>query len=437
MKMRLSAMKAAAIIAEYNPFHTGHQYHIEQTRRLTGADYILVIMSGNYVQRGAPAFLNKYLRARMALLGGADAVIELPALYAVSSAEYFAQGAVFLAHHLGVVDILSFGSEEGSVAPLMNAASALLSEKEQYKDDLCRFLKQGLSYPAARERALLKTSGSSPDTLTRVLSAPNNILGLEYCKALCALNSSIIPFTISRQGSGFHETMLHDSSRIFPSATAIRSFFANNYNSCASTEECRTALNQVLPFIPESCRFILSEAVNAKTYLTEDDLSPFLHHQLLINQNNGFQSYLDCTPDLSDKIIKKLPEFTGYSDFCNLLKSKDLTYSRISRVLLHILLEMKAPAFYQTPYSSREYFIPYAHLLGFRKSSSPLLSAIKKHSDIPLVTKLADAKNTFTDDALSFLDKELLYSAIYEAAMKSKNKKTTLNELRQSPVIIP
>ncbi len=430
-------MKVAAIIAEYNPFHTGHQYHIEQTRQLTGADYILVIMSGNYVQRGAPAFLNKYLRARMALLGGADAVIELPALYAVSSAEYFAQGAVFLAHHLGVVDILSFGSESGTIMPFMDAASFLLSTKEQYQSALRKFLKQGLSYPAATEQALLKASVPSPASLKDLLSSPNNILGLEYCKALCALDSPIVPFTIPRTGNGFHETALHDSAGDFPSAAAIRRFFKYSHEGCAADKEQPSALHRVLPFIPESCHALLLDAVKAETYLTEDDLSPFLHHQLLIRQNDGFQSYLDCTPDLSDKIIKNLPEYTGYSDFCRLLKSKDLTYSRISRVLLHILLEMKAPDYYQDEYCSRKYFIPYAHLLGFRKSSSALLSEIKRRSDIPLVTKFADARNTFTGAALSLLEQELFCSAIYEAAMRSKNKETALNELRQSPVMIP
>ncbi len=430
-------MRTAAIIAEYNPFHTGHQHHIEQTRRLTGADYILVIMSGNYVQRGAPAFLNKYLRARMALLGGADAVIELPSLYAVSSAEYFAQGAVSLAHRLGVVDILSFGSEVGTVTPLTDAASFLLSTEDQYQSALRALLKQGLSYPAAKERALTEASASSSDPLTRLLTSPNNILGLEYCKALCALSSSVSPFTIPRQGSSFHETALNSSTQTFPSAAAIRSFFRCDYESCSTDEERQAAFHRVLPFIPESCHALLLDAINSKTYLTEDDLSSFLHYKLLTGQEQGFSSYLDCTPDLSDKIIKKLPEFTGFSDFCSVLKSKDLTYSRLSRVLLHILLEMKAPDFYQKDYCSREYFIPYAHLLGFRKSSTPLLSAIKQHSTIPLVTKLAVAQKAFTDEALSFLSGELFYASVYEAALRSKNKRTVLNELRQSPVIIP
>jgi len=430
-------MKVAAIIAEYNPFHTGHQYHIEQTRQLTGADYILIIMSGNYVQRGAPAFLNKYLRARMALLGGADAVIELPTLYSVSSAEYFAQGAVALAHGLGVVDLLSFGSEAGSAAPFMEAASRLLSEEESCQASLQNYLRQGLSFPAARERALLEASVLSSDDLMGLLHAPNNILGLEYCRALRALNSPILPFSIPRLGRGFHETALDASPESFSSATAIRSFFRETYDQCFTSSQKEAAIQQILPFIPENCHSGFQEAINADAYLSEDDLSSLLFYQLLLKKDQGFDAYLDCTPDLSNKVIKNIPEFCGYTSFCSLLKSRDLTYTRISRILLHILLEIETPSFYQAPYSSREYLLPYAHLLGFRQSAAPLLSAIKQHSGIPLVTKLADAQKTFTGEGLSFLKKELFYATVYEAGLKNKNQETSLNELKQSPVIIP
>ena len=149
-------MKTAAVIAEYNPFHSGHGYHIEKTKKETGADYVLVIMSGHFVQRGAPALLDKYTRTRAALLGGADAVIELPALYATSSAEYFAQGAVTLLHKLGVVDFLSFGSEEGAISPFIEAAAALLSCGDNIQDTIRELLKEGLSYPAAKEKAAAK-----------------------------------------------------------------------------------------------------------------------------------------------------------------------------------------------------------------------------------------------------------------------------------------
>ena len=228
-------MKTAAIIAEYNPFHEGHRYQIEETRKITGADYILVIMSGDFVQRGAPAIFNKYRRTKEALLGGADAVIELPSLYAVSSAEFFAGGGVTLLNQLGMVDYLSFGSESGDIDQIRYCANLLIDVPPSYQNALSLFLKQGLSYPAARNKAVLKTvcppvsdqsftdiSAFSVEEINALFSSPNNILAVEYCKALHALKSSVKPVTVKRQGAGYHEDSLSDDPMIFNSASAIR-----------------------------------------------------------------------------------------------------------------------------------------------------------------------------------------------------------------------
>lgn len=432
-------MKVAAVIAEYNPFHTGHQYHLAKTRELTGADYILIIMSGNFVQRGAPAFWDKYSRTRMALLGGADAVIEFPTPYATSSAEYFAQGGVSLANMLGVVDILSFGSETGSLTPLMDMAAALLSCEAQSPETLRPLLKQGLSYPAAREKAVVKSLSSSPEIAVDSLTSPNNILGVEYCRALLASKSNITPFTLPRQGNGFHDNHLNEESYV--SASAIRSFIEENCPAMETKQKETDPLAKLSQYIPAESRKFFQEAVDAGSYLHENDLSGLMHYKLLLEQKQGFTKYLDCTPYLSAKIIKSIPEYTGFTDFCSLLKSKDITYSRISRMLLHILLGITPPSFYLEEYSKREYFFPYGRLLGFRKSSTPLLSSIKKNSSLPLITKLSDARRAFAGEALDFFNKEILYASIYEAALESKknyhNKRTALNEFRQSPVIVP
>lgn len=429
-------MKTAAIIAEYNPFHSGHKFHIEETKAQTGADYILAIMSGHFVQRGAPALLDKYTRTHMALLGGVDVVIELPTVYATSSAEYFAQGAVTLAHRLGVVDVLSFGSEEGLATSFIDAASALLSHEKEMQETLRLLLKEGISYPAAKEQAALAHLTFSAK-LQGLLSAPNNILGMEYCKALLALNSSITPFTITRRGQKFQDIHLPATSDHYASASAIRHAAAcTNHTHTVSPSHDTALLAQITPFLPEECREIFCSALETGTFLTEDDLSMMLCYQLLLQSRNGFSQYLDCTPDLSDKICKNLSSYTGFSDFCSLLKSKDLTYARISRTLLHILLDITPPAFFGQSYSQRDYFLPYGHLLGFRKSAGELLSAIKKNSSIPLIAKMADAKNILKDGELEFLNQELLCTSIYEAVLRSKKKETALNELRQSPIII-
>ena len=201
------------IIAEYNPFHKGHGYQIEKVRELTGDRYVLVIMSGDFVQRGAPAIFDKYARTRMALLGGADAVLELPSCRSCGSAEYFAKGAVEILDALGCVEHLCFGSESGDAAACQTLGRILAREPEEFQESLKKILKEGLSFPAARKKALTVylENHSSENSQTgilemlRLLDSPNNLLGIEYCKALSLLNSQITPVTIKREGAGYHE----------------------------------------------------------------------------------------------------------------------------------------------------------------------------------------------------------------------------------------
>lgn len=410
-------MKTAAIIAEYNPFHKGHQYQIEETRKLTGADYILILMSGDFVQRGAPAVFNKYRRAEAALLSGADAVLELPSLYAVSSAEFFAGGGVTLLNRLGMVDVLSFGSESGNMELIGYGAGLSASDSPACREELSLFLRQGLSYPAAKNRAVLKTACPSlkdqslTDTaaftgeeINTLFSSPNNILAVEYCKALRGLNSSIQPVTIKRQGAGYHDTSLSDDPAVYSSASAIR----------AAMEQGNTEAD----------------------YLTANDFSSLLHYKLLSERDRGFADYLDCSDDLSDKIIKNLPFFTDFDGFCGRLKTKDITYTRISRALTHILLGVTAPESFRQPFPERELPLPYARLLGFKREASGLLSAIKRNSSIPLISKLADARRLLDGPALSMLKQDIFVSDLYESVYADKYKKEWLNEYRQSPVIV-
>lgn len=415
-------MKIAAIIAEYNPFHKGHQYQIEETRRQTGADYILAVMSGNFVQRGAPALCNKYLRTRMALMGGADAVIELPSLYALSSAEFFAGGGITLLNQLGAVDILSFGSEAGDAASLMKYAHDLLDFSTDYDSAIKNCLQKGYSYPAARAKALSEADHKSPNN--ELLSSPNNILGVEYCKALLATHSTIQPFTLKRQDAGYHETSLSDSS-CYASASAIR-------NALFSQE-----IDTVTDYVPDKTYQLLKKQNISSHLVTEDDFSGLLHYKLLSMQSAGFSAYLDCTPDLSDKICKNISFYTGFSAFCSLLKSKDLTYTRLSRVLMHILLDIKTPEFYKPAIPERELFVPYARLLGFRESASHLLSKIKKHSSIPLISKPANASSLMDENAYDLFCQDIYCASVYESVLLNKYKITPLNEWKQSPIILP
>ncbi len=414
-------MKTAAIIAEYNPFHKGHAYHIEETRRITGADYILVVMSGNYVQRGTPAIFNKYLRTRMALAGGADAVLELPLPYACSSAEFFAGGGVTLLNQLNVIDYLSFGSECGEIDLLLSVAQCLVHESYSYQTLLQSYLKQGLSFPAAREKALTQTVPSIHQTvLNEVFSSPNNILGLEYCKSLLVLNSTITPVTIMRKGN-YHNQSLTEYS----SASAIRKALLETQDS-------------VKEHLPEGVYSLLSSQIteDSLTYIDTDDFSQLLYYKLLSEKNNGFSDYLDCNKEISDKIVKYMPQYTNFTTFCELLKSKNITYTRLSRILLHILLDIKTPAFYNTPFAQRELFVPYAKLLGFKKEASPLLNHIKKSASIPFISNLPDAVKSLPEEASFMLQKEIFANDIYETVYSAKSKQPPLLEYRRAPIVM-
>lgn len=400
------------MIAEYNPFHNGHLYHIEHSAQMTGADYTIVAMSGNFMQRGTPAILNKYLRAEMALKCGADLVLEIPSFYSCASAEFYALGGVSLVDLLGVTDSLCFGSECGSTVPLSHIAKILADEPESYSFLLNEALSSGLSFPAAREKALTAFLSSDP---APVLSSPNNILGIEYCKALILRNSTVSPITFRRVGAAYHET---DAKGILSSAKAIRNALLSDAESkavCAST--------------PKAVSELLFRHTNA--FLTSDDFSSLLLYKLLSQAQAGYTGYLDVSQDLSDKIRKNLFRFQSFEQFCQLLKSKDCTYSRISRCLLHILLDIRTK---DMDFLRSVGYVPYARVLGLKKSASALLSAIKKNSSIPLITKLADAHRQLDETVLSILQKDIQISHVYNAVLSQKTGEPLQNEYT-TPII--
>ncbi len=411
-------MRVNGIIAEYNPFHNGHEYHLEESLRRTGADFTIVVMSGNFVQRGAPALLDKHIRAEMALRCGADLVLELPVLYASSSAEYFAAGAAALLDKLGVVTHLCFGSESGDALLLLKIAALLLDESGAYRSALRNFLRCGYSYPNARAEALMQCYPFL-EAHREIFASPNNILGIEYCKALLRRRSAITPETVTRIGSGYHDS--RTSSR-FCSALAIRqALYAGN------------ALEQLGPHIPAQILPLLSSSLSGRPPLRPDVFSHILYYKLFIEKEQGYEKYLDVSADLSNRIRNLLGKYTGFEAFCDLLKTKDMTYTRISRCLLHILLDIWNSHMEQ---GQEMDYAPYARALGFRKSAAPLLRAIKKHASIPLITKLADAENSLSDEALRLLKQDIRCSELYRGAAAIPSGKTTQSEYSIPLVIL-
>lgn len=392
-------MKTVGIIAEYNPFHNGHLYQLKKAKEITGADFAVVVMSGDFTQRGTPAVFDKYTRCRLSLLAGADLCIELPVVFATASAELFAKGAVSLLSALGV-DSLCFGSECGEIAPLQKIASLLFAEPPAYKETLNKALKEGLSFPSARAAAVRKCahagSLSGMDAAASdILGSPNNILGIEYLKALLALEKNgqhaPVPYTIKREGDGYLSHTLSEES--FCSAMALRKGIAEEHPD-------------LLRYVPESIRLEFADTCQTKSALCADDFSGMLFYKLLSEKDAGYDAYLDVSSDLSDKIRKNLAFFTTFSAFCeNSLKSKDITLTRVYRSLLHILLSIKKE---DLPVAA-----PYARILGFREASFEVFGCLSKEN-IPLLSRLKDASSLLSPEALSCLSKDIFAAHLYE-----------------------
>lgn len=412
-------MKTVGIIAEYNPFHNGHAYQIREAKEITGADHCIVVMSGNFVQRGFPAIMDKYLRTRAALMCGADLVLELPVHYASASAEYFAAGAVALLDRLGVTDCLCFGSECGDLQALSSVADILLTEDERFSALIKQRLRSGMSYPQARNDALY-ASFPHLTGLTDIMKAPNNILGIEYLKALQKRNSSIKPYTIPRKGAAYHENALQDN---YSSAYAIRETIAQTGDICS----VRT---QIPPSVYE-----LLEQNYAQTYpVLPDDFSTLLAYQLLQNRENGYCRYFDVDEALSDRIRKFLPVYEGFTSFCDILKTKNMTYTRIARALLHILLNISQAD--MDTFCKNDY-VYYARMLGFKKESASLLSTVKSDSSIPLISKLADAADLISaPEGVRMLEQDILASHIYALPTRSKFGQDLPNEYQRQMIVL-
>ncbi len=413
-------MKTVGIIAEYNPFHNGHAYQIAKAKELSGADYCVVIMSGDFTQRGEPAIIDKYVRTKMALSHGADLVIELPVCFATGSAEYFAYGAVSILNALGV-DALCFGSECGDAGILKKAAKILTEEPAVFKELLQKNLKSGMSFPAARAVAVAAYCGEDAAELSTILQSSNNILGVEYLKAIYRLNAKMEVYTVKRQGASYSDSHLADNT--FSSALAIR-------NHLSATKD----VTKLTESMPQKALHILSNHLNTTPLINMDDFSSMLYYKLLSLKNDGFVSFLDITEALSDKIIKSLFDFSTIFAFCeNHLKSKDITLTRTTRCLTHILLDIKKTdmeAFIATPKTS------YARILGFRKSAETLFTLLK-NAPIPLISKLADAKKSLTPTAIKMLEQDIFAAHLYERAIAQKNGGSIHNEYRRQIVILP
>lgn len=358
-------MKITGIVAEYNPFHTGHAYQIAQTRRMFDQEMgVVAVMSGNWVQQADSAIADKWTRTRLALMGGADLVLELPTVWATASAEGFARGAVTLLHHTGVADHLSFGSEDGRIAPLKQVADTL--DSPDFRTALARYLDQGLSFPAARQRAVADLLGEG----AALLSTPNNTLGIEYLRALSALGSNISPLTVLRKGAA-HNAISADAPE-FVSATHIR----HNLKAGGADE--------ILPYLVEGSSEVLFQKSVQFSSLKLAERAILARIRGMTAEDWSKLPDSGAAEGLPQRLEKASQQCTSVEHFLDLAKTKRYTHARLRRLVLWAYLGLTADQIPATP--------PYLRVLGFNRTGQEILKAMKKSASLPLITKPAHAR---------------------------------------------
>ncbi len=413
-------MKNLGIIVEYNPFHNGHIYHIEQSKKITKSDNTIAIMSGNFVQRGEPSILNKFSRVKSALENGVDLVLELPTPYATSSAELFAYSAVSILNKSGIVNSLAFGSECGDLSKLISLAHVLVEEPIEYKVALKKSLETGVNFPTARANALYTIN---PD-FRELISSPNNILGVEYLKSLIRINSNIKPYTITRSTANYHDKDLPTCKSI-ASATSIRSSLKDNIDS-------------INTYVPNSTFDEILNSHKFEMFPSYENLFLILKFKLSTLKATEIDTILDCTEGLSSRLLSAISEAQNYNDLVDNVKSKRYPQSKIQRLLTHLLLNITTED--MELYKTVDY-IPYIRVLGFKKEKSYLLKELTANSSVPVVTNIKNANLCSLGNRM--LQSEFLYTNIYNTLINENHKKhynsiplSLINFEQKQPLII-
>ena len=421
-------MRAVGIIAEFDPFHDGHAYLIREARRLSGADFVVVAMSGDFVQRGEPAVFDKFERARAAVGRGADVVFELPTAYATSGAKIFSEAGVRLLSATGVVDSICFGSECGDIETLSRASELLDNESEEFKNALLKYQKEGDSYPKAREKAL-HDLGVSED-LVRVMREPNNILGIHYISAISNCCPELKPFTVKRKGAGYHDR--NTTGDGFKSASEIRAgIFERTAGNRAGMFE-RTTGNRagmVEDGVGNDSEKLNKELINhGSCPICADDFSQVLFARLLSLTPEQLTRFADVSEPLARAVMKHREKSMSFSELVSEVKSKNNLYTSVGRALLHVVLDMKE----EIRPEAGDLRIPYLRLLAFRESSSGLLRSMRNNPVCPLITKPADAP--CRNDELFKLD--VRAASLYNGAILSGYGVRPEEDMKRGPVIV-
>lgn len=400
-------MNVAGIVCEYNPFHMGHKFHIDKTRELTSSDYVVAVMSPNFVQRGEPSIIDKFTRTRLALENGIDICIELPTLFACSSAEFFAHAAVKLLDDTGIVTHLSFGSESNDLNTLENIADILINESESFKNILKENINKGMSFPNARE-ASLKTHLNKNINL----NFSNDILGIEYLKALKKLNSSITPLSVKRIGENYNSKNIDVKTA---SASGIRNALEKN------------KISSIEKFLPENVFKKIKEFNELNSLVFLDDFSDVFHYVLRSSSNKCLSEILDMDEGLENRFLNNA-DCANISEIIDKVKTKRYTRTKISRAVIHSILGITKD---DLDSSIKSGFSPYIHVLGFKKSSEKLLSKMIQSSKVPVLTNVNKSLSVLDEKSRIFLENEIKYTNIYNLSNYKK-----LNQDLTEPIVI-
>ncbi|EIT84908.1 hypothetical protein A374_12715 [Fictibacillus macauensis ZFHKF-1] len=361
-------MNTCGIVVEYNPFHNGHYYHLQQSKKQTKSDVMIAVMSGNFLQRGEPAIISKWKRAEMALYSGVDLVVELPYVFAVAPAPIFAKGSISLLAALGA-NTLCFGSESGSIDLFYHTLEQLNTKGAQYDQFLQTFLKQGQSFPKAASNAAQALHIKNGVDLT----LPNNILGMEYVKAIQKDHPLIQAQTILRKGASYHETNLEADP--IASATAIRTTIAKE----------GALTDRVLATMPPSSAAVLQQEWEKNHIMTWDALYPALRYKLLSTDESAIAALYEVEEGLEHRLKKAALQCDTFTDFMTHIKTKRYTWTRLQRMCLHILHNLARE-------QAKQWMVngpAYVRILGMSSKGQEHLRRIKKAIPLPLVTTVS------------------------------------------------
>ncbi|PDZ57111.1 hypothetical protein CON15_13335 [Bacillus cereus] len=356
------------MVVEYNPFHNGHLYHVQQTKKLTQSDIIIAVMSGPFLQRGEPALISKWYRTKMALVNGVDLVVELPYVFATQKAETFANGAISILNALRVSEIC-FGSEDGQIENFYNTISVQKNEDETFNCLVKQFMDAGNSYAKATSDAFshILTSEKNID-----MSQPNNILGFQYMKAILSQNSSIQAQTIKRFASHYHDETFNDQH--IASATSIRKQLFSEEGSFTTIE----------PFLPQATTSLLANYKQNYGILHNwEQYFSFFKYRLMTMSPGDLRHIYEIEEGLEHRILSKIQNSSSFYSFMEALKTKRYTWTRLQRACTHILTNTTKE---EIRSANIEQHAPYIRLLGMSQKGQTYLSKNKKKIELPILT---------------------------------------------------